>query len=752
MAKATYLQLVERLENVFSDAVMNLEYNSPSERYMGICGWCGVMSPLTRPAYLREFGEVVLEGAEIEARERLEKKAAAFARTQYAAHMAAADAHGQAMPVEGCFLWMSPNWLKCEGGLPYAFDNYLFYGGPEKSPVLCRVDAVVHVSAEEFEYSPAIVEKMIAERGKCPGGQCSDDVPDDFNYLELSEEEKKTFYVVGLVVVDPAGRWYFIDSEGYNYSRYIFLPDSWREMYAPQVAALEAEAQRKAAEERAEMERQAAERRADYLERCAKWAPLMQDVEEAQKVLDATPYSDRKAYNAASRKLSAVRRANLSAMVRGAFPGLKFSVKKWDGWGGAYEISWTDGPTEKSFKAATDLKLFERSVDTFDGYDDSTDVVRAEFTEFSDKYLGCHGEIRISREISDAFREEIRARIVAAVPGIPTSGRVTDRDQIVAVFDLFPEVCTTYIAENLDRYGLREAVNYIARCIDATPAPEPTDPTGTDHPQASAEGGAYGKREKSPVSDALELVDYSDKAIALFGDSRAMVDELKAIGGRFNAKLTYNGERRAGWVFSKKKREAVAALIAPVEELPAPPAVVEYDPAQPVERAPMVAKDAEAQPYGEAEKSPVFERSAETEAMNARLTIDKVDDWFRDEDGELCFCKGYAFRVEGLGWLSTPGDDSLPYTPAGGADTLQKILDDGGFLNYVGCSWVNSAPRDYNTAATFQEVRDELRGKVEVGALTLHGAAAELCFRGWTGYVDEERASRMLSGEIVPMG
>lgn len=84
------------------------------------------------------------------------------------------------------------------------------------------------------------------------------------------------------------------------------------------------------------------------------------------------------------------------------------------------------------------------------------------------------------------------------------------------------------------------------------------------------------KAEEAVTVEGLEVVDYSEKAIAVFGDTKAIKEQLKELGGRFNPSLNYNGEKRAGWIFSKKKADEVRNLMASekveaVEELPAPP-------------------------------------------------------------------------------------------------------------------------------------------------------------------------------------
>lgn len=82
------------------------------------------------------------------------------------------------------------------------------------------------------------------------------------------------------------------------------------------------------------------------------------------------------------------------------------------------------------------------------------------------------------------------------------------------------------------------------------------------------------KEMEAVTVEGLEMVDYSERSIAVFGDTKAVKEQLKELGGRFNPSLNYNGEKRAGWIFSKKKADEVRSLMASekveaVEELPA---------------------------------------------------------------------------------------------------------------------------------------------------------------------------------------
>lgn len=55
----------------------------------------------------------------------------------------------------------------------------------------------------------------------------------------------------------------------------------------------------------------------------------------------------------------------------------------------------------------------------------------------------------------------------------------------------------------------------------------------------------------------IQIVDYSEKAFAVIGETKRVKDGLKNLGGKFNPRLTCG----AGWIFSKSKLEAVKAFL-----------------------------------------------------------------------------------------------------------------------------------------------------------------------------------------------
>lgn len=76
------------------------------------------------------------------------------------------------------------------------------------------------------------------------------------------------------------------------------------------------------------------------------------------------------------------------------------------------------------------------------------------------------------------------------------------------------------------------------------------------------------KNDKTPPTPPIEensigkanctLVEYSAKAVAVFGDTKSIKDELRAMGGRFNSRLTFKGKKLAGWIFSKSQEQRLA--------------------------------------------------------------------------------------------------------------------------------------------------------------------------------------------------
>ncbi|MDD6581591.1 MAG: hypothetical protein PUF10_02790 [Bacteroidales bacterium] len=75
-----------------------------------------------------------------------------------------------------------------------------------------------------------------------------------------------------------------------------------------------------------------------------------------------------------------------------------------------------------------------------------------------------------------------------------------------------------------------------------------SEPKAEEKPVKQGETIAHGK---------VVIIDYSEKAIAVVGDTKPLKDQLKMAGGKFNPRLTCG----AGWIFSKTRRNDVEDII-----------------------------------------------------------------------------------------------------------------------------------------------------------------------------------------------
>ena len=536
--KATFNEITKQLVKVLTDKSETAQYYSENEQYTGICGWCGTMSPESRPAYYKTFGKATTEAAEAKAREIIAEKEAARQRTKYARHAQEAD-RLEGVPAVGGFFWADNSGLKCDGGRGLFDELHAlnFYTHADEQPArLCCVEQIIKVSEEDFA-RPELADELVT-RYNLHGFSSSEDVDEDDTTYYNDPEKLGTFYTVGALVVAPSGKYYLIDSEGYDYARYIYVPIEWPEMFSDEVASIKAAEEARKAEEARQAAEEKAQRLADYRARCAKWLPLMRNVEEMEQDGKAT-----------ARKIDNARKANILAMCSAAFPGVKFFVSVRRGWGADFDLTWIDGPTVEEFKKKTDLDLFCRSRDTFNGWDDSTDVIFSEFCEFADLTMGRNGgDIKASREMSDEAGAALLEDIFAVVPAADNRNKYgylepytyTDKEaeEVAAALgvDVFDIFANSYDV-SADRIARRA---WDKRSYTTTP--EPTDPKpgkaqakATEHTEAAPAQDAAQTDTDAPA-EGLQLVATSE-GVAVVGDSRTTYrnrKQIKAHGATWN--------------------------------------------------------------------------------------------------------------------------------------------------------------------------------------------------------------------------
>jgi hypothetical protein len=56
---------------------------------------------------------------------------------------------------------------------------------------------------------------------------------------------------------------------------------------------------------------------------------------------------------------------------------------------------------------------------------------------------------------------------------------------------------------------------------------------------------------------AIQVIEYSERAVAIFGDTKPIKDYLKSIGAKFNPYLKHNGETQPGWILPTSKKHLI---------------------------------------------------------------------------------------------------------------------------------------------------------------------------------------------------
>lgn len=80
----------------------------------------------------------------------------------------------------------------------------------------------------------------------------------------------------------------------------------------------------------------------------------------------------------------------------------------------------------------------------------------------------------------------------------------------------------------------------------------------SDHTEQPTESESEDNAGDLPAEQPkLRMVDYSEKAFAIVGDTKPYKAQLKKLGGRYNPKLKCG----AGWIFSKKRGKEVATAL-----------------------------------------------------------------------------------------------------------------------------------------------------------------------------------------------
>lgn len=204
------------------------------------------------------------------------------------------------------------------------------------------------------------------------------------------------------------------------------------------------------------------------------------------------------------------------------FPLTKFKVTSENySMGDCVNVSWIDGAAENEVKEL----LAKYEYGSFNGMEDAYEINNLRDDIAQTKYLSLNRTI--SQEIYLAKFEEMKKTWNILQPIV---------DINAASQDLF-NYCRFWTAHQFiyqQNDGFRK--------IDFSKKPE-------------------SKPLQQAFNGAVKIVEYSEKAIAIFGDTKPLKDKFKALGGRFNPFLMNNGEKMAGWIFPKTKSGELSQLL-----------------------------------------------------------------------------------------------------------------------------------------------------------------------------------------------
>lgn len=225
--------------------------------------------------------------------------------------------------------------------------------------------------------------------------------------------------------------------------------------------------------------------------------------------------------------------------LKNTFPGVKFSVKSSNFSGGdSVHISYYDGPSCKEVESITDKYQYGHFNGMEDLYENSN--MRDDIPQ--SKYVS------VSRSISD----ELKAIILPDAERIFSDSPFDCHDVHNWIYRVFYpcSIPAGSVVTGIESTGITCGVSRpdtfykIAFTIQETAT-------------KIKEDKSFDKVEVR--SGEVNIINYSEKAIAVIGDTKPIKDKLKALGGKFNFRLSCG----AGWIFPKTKlNEIQTALTA----------------------------------------------------------------------------------------------------------------------------------------------------------------------------------------------
>lgn len=280
--------------------------------------------------------------------------------------------------------------------------------------------------------------------------------------------------------------------------------------------------------------------------------------------------------------------AAIRAELKIAFPGVKFSVTS-DTYsmGNSVRIFWSDGPTDEQVTAITgkyQYGHFDGMNDMYENSNSRDDIPQAKFV---------HEERRMTPE-TRALLEPIAHEMFGEKDGynrdhlyliyrkssIPAGAKITGigrTDKDCGLFEdiykitfeggtPYPDYKPKQMVEASETTALKDEIQKTVEFLAETDIAIYDQVTESVKEIARIQNVSIDHvvNVGALIADfgAVQLVRYSDRAVALFGETKPIKDILNDAKGKFNNYLKHNGETKPGWIFPYSRLEEVKQLMS----------------------------------------------------------------------------------------------------------------------------------------------------------------------------------------------
>lgn len=228
-------------------------------------------------------------------------------------------------------------------------------------------------------------------------------------------------------------------------------------------------------------------------------------------------------------KTARERTDNVRKVLKKHFPGVKFSVR-YDSFSGgdSCDVKYVDGPVHED--VAKYVRMFQDSHADWTG--DYWDYNPTEFN----KLFGDFKYTRTERTWSDEVKSAYLAEVARDYPK-SWDGNEMHSSKFYMCYKLAHKDAN-FTGCWISHHSLAWQRFY---ATDHTPVRKQPE-----------------KNVNKLDTEGLQIVDYSDRAFAITGDTKPISGLLRELGGRFNARLSCG----AGWIFSKRKEQEVRLALS----------------------------------------------------------------------------------------------------------------------------------------------------------------------------------------------